>query len=353
MRLVLKHLLPFFPLTALFAVSIGSFGYYVQERNKAAQPVLSQLEQAAGLKQKQLHRWFKDQKNMLLTDAKSKKLVTSAQVVLTTRIKSKPTYKKAYQTLKTYFESQHGKSTSARYRSASLLTNGGIVIFSTDPKRESEYQPLQNTTTYFEPQDVDRVVPTFYVSTTTEVPSITLATPIFDTNGRRIGALAVDLDLDALNHLIRSPIEVLEERKNYLYSTGKTYLVGSLSSVSGIRNGLIGSADSQENSLNIVSDGIRLAMQQEAITGMFLNYLKQPVLGSYIKYQNLVLVAEVRQSEIFDKIHKQVRDMFLIGITIVLIISAIILFLENKSEIFISTDSGLNLDPSINPSTKS
>jgi len=323
----LNRLLSYFPLTALLVVSLTSFGLYVKERYVAVDPVLLELEKATQLKEQQVKRWFKEQKGQILDDAKADLLQRSALALLTTRIKSKPEYKNAYKALSQYFSDN-----KRNYRSAALLTNGGIVIFSTDSDREGEYQPLQNTTTYFEPKDVDRVVPNFYVAANTGKPSITLATPILTKEGRRLGALAIDLDLEALDHLIRSPIQVLETRENYLGKTGQTYLVGRISP---IENAFINSGTQNSNTRNITSKGIELAMQGNRLTGLYLNYLKQPVAGSYawLDQQNLVLVAEMDQAEIFESAQSETQKLFFTGLIVTTLLSAIVLFFQDKKEI--------------------
>lgn len=322
----LKRFAPYLPLAGLLLVGLASFVLYVRERSVAAYPVLLELENATQLKEQQVKRWFKEQKAQILEDAKADLLQRSAAVLLTTRIKSKPEYKAAYNALSQYF-SDNQRS----HRSAALLTNGGTIIFSTDSDREGEYQPLQNTTTYFEPKEVDRVVPNFYVAANTGKPSITFATPILTQEGKRLGALAIDLDLEALDRLIRSPIQVLETRENYLGQTGQTYLVGRISP---IENAFLDFGTENSKTRNITSKGIELAMQGNRFKGLYLNYLKQPVAGSYawLDQQNLVLVAEMDQVAIFESARSKTQKLFVTGVMATILISAIVLFFQDKKE---------------------
>ena len=361
---MLSSLLPYrnlkqnFPLIGLLLVSLIAFGFYKKQTSSAVKPVQVKLEQAATLKNQLTDRWFNTQKQHIIQVAQDATIQQAAQVLLTTRIKIKPEYKTAYQTLVDYFKDQ-----AVPVRSASLLSNGGIVLFSTDPSREGQYQPLQNTTTYFRAEEVDRVRPNFYASVNTGKPSITLATPLFNQNKQPIGALAIDLNLEDLDTTIRSPITTLEgDGQGYLGDTGKTYLVGRLSRFENafIVNSTLeesnpepisknegdptpesanGAADSSSTTdpvntagsyiYYLSSPGIERAMQGNNVSGLYLNYLKQPVVGNYrLTNHGLVLVAEESQAEVFASARRLTQQIFSIGTALVAIATAIIVFFE-------------------------
>ena len=143
--------------------------------------------------------------------------------------------------------------------------------------------------------------------------------------------MAIDLDLEALDRLIRSPIKVLKDRRNDLRETGETYLVGRISP---IENAFIGARSRDIKTRNIVSKGIALAMQGSQISGLYLNYLKQPVLGAYawLDDENLVLVAETEQSEVFQVAQSRTQTLFFTGLMMTTILSAIVLFFQEKSD---------------------
>ncbi|NJK72369.1 MAG: hypothetical protein HC926_03245, partial [Synechococcaceae cyanobacterium SM2_3_60] len=134
----------------------------------------------------------------------------------------------AHAALQIYIETSSLRETSEPV--VSILTTGGIIVFSTSAGREGQYQSLQNTSTYFTADRADRIEPNFYRSPLSGDLMITLATPIEAATGERIGALAVDLDLLALDQLIRSTVD-FGDASAYLGLTGQTYLVGRTSLV--------------------------------------------------------------------------------------------------------------------------
>ncbi len=344
----------YFLLAALLLVSLLSFGVYVNLRQAAIPVTLSRLERAADLKTYQLNRWFAEVKSNFVEDVEDASLLANATTLLTTPLKIKPEYQQAYAALKAKFN----RSEKNR-RTTSILTNGGIIVFSTDPSREGQYQPLQNTTTYFTLNNIDNIVPNLYESSLTRESTITFATPLFSPEGRRMGALAVDLNLKELDFLVRESINTLEESANsanYLGKTGESYLVGRLSLVANsflaaqnpnpVEDKKASSSPKEisksDNSLKqepiraIESYGITRALQGQNGTGLYLNYNKIPVLGSFrrIPQYNLTLLVEVAQSEVFVKAQRSASLIFVggLGLSAMVSVTTILLrkFPKNK-----------------------
>lgn len=186
-----------------------------------------------------------------------------------------------------------------------ITTNGGFVIFSLKDKTlEGKFRPLGDPTTYFTRERANAVVPNFYTSS--GKAAITFATPIFDTAEIRMGAIAVDLDLQGVDDLIRE--------RTGLGKTGETYLVGR----SGFKNILIsGENKDQKSDQGVTSQGINAAIDKNNGYGLYRNYQSVPVIGAYrwLTNQNLALMAEMSQAEAFEPANKLAKDILLIGLS--------------------------------------
>ncbi|MFM7279740.1 MAG: hypothetical protein ACKO1I_19305, partial [Microcystis aeruginosa] len=100
-------------------------------------------------------------------DLQNSQVQKAALTLLTIRLKSDSNYQKAYRFLLNYFSHQKPS------RESSLLLNrGGIVMFSTGKLEEGQYQPLQNTSTYFTPDQINVIKPIFYQSSLTQRPEM-------------------------------------------------------------------------------------------------------------------------------------------------------------------------------------
>jgi PAS domain S-box-containing protein len=188
-----------------------------------------------------------------------------------------------------------------------ITTKGGIVVFSTDKSKIGKYLPLGDPTTFFNREGADTVVPNFYTSRRTGKPIITFATPLLDLTGQRIGVVAVNLNLDRVDALIRE--------RTGLGKSGETYLVGR----SGIRNVFI-SGDklgAKEFSQGVSSFGIDTAVKGISGTGVYVNYKGIPAIGSYrwLSQQGVALIAEMSQYEAFEPANQLAREILLIGLS--------------------------------------
>lgn len=188
-----------------------------------------------------------------------------------------------------------------------ITTKGGIVVFSTDKSKIGKYLPLGDPTTFFTREGADTVIPNFYTSRRTGKPVITFATPLLDLTGQRIGVVAVNLNLDRVDALIRE--------RTGLGKSGETYLVGR----SGIRNVFISGEKLgvKEFSEGVSSFGIDTAVKGISGTGVYVNYKGVPAIGSYrwLSKQGVALLAEMSQNEAFEPANKLAREILLIGLS--------------------------------------
>ncbi len=209
--LLLRLITPLSLLSAATVLTI-SVSTYFSARETIKQSLFDRLSVAATLKEQEIDQWFKVQRSDILLLARLPEVKTQTAALADAKFKQD-----AYEKLSLYL--QDIISAKPNLAEVSILTEGGIVIFSTNKALEKTYQPLGATTTYFA-SGAEKIVPTLYTSPVTGTISITFATPILDGAKNRVGVLSVTLDLQDVDSLIRE--------RTGLGDTGTTYLVGQL-----------------------------------------------------------------------------------------------------------------------------
>jgi len=302
---LLLKLVTSFSLLSLVTVSLVAIMAYVLARDALKQSVFDRLSVATSLKDYEINQWLNTQYQDVLLSAQLPEVKDQAEILLTQKDWAEQSiyYQASYDTISQYFKDL--AAIKPNLKETSILTTGGIVVFSTNKALEDKYQPLGSTTTYFTPEE-SNFKPTFYTSSITGKTAITFATPILDQLDNRIGVIAITLDLKEVDDLIRE--------RTGLGETGETYLVGRLER----KNSFIVSeqSDSKKYSEGISSLGIDTAAEGKNGTGLYLNYDGVPVIGVYrwLEQQNLALLAEINQKEAFAPAQKLARNILLIGV---------------------------------------
>ncbi len=377
---LLSQLVSSFSVLSLVTVSLVAIAAYIRARDSLRDSVYNRLQVATSLKEYQLDDWVTTQYQDVLLIARSPVILQQAKHLLGTTTASTPLtvdsdpaeileVQKQLKQLNYYegvIDGVFGSGTEAaiaKFKQAqklppqapltlknlnhliayqvisqelsgfaqvkpslqeiSLLTTGGIVTLSTNKAKEKTYQPLGTTTTYFTQNQSAAVIPTFYTSPITRKSAITFATPIFDQSGERLGVLAVDLDLQGIDDIIRE--------KTGLGETGETYLIGRL----GNRNVFISQQGDQVDTSTLQavnSFGIDQATQGNEGLGLYRNYKGIPVIGAYVwmTNQNLALLAEMSQAEAFKPAQRLLKEILQIGLSAALFLLIIIYLISRR-----------------------
>ena len=301
---LLLQLVAYFSVLSIVTVLVVAVSANTRSREALRKSVIDRLAVATSLKESQVNQWVDNQRRDVILMTQLPDLIFNSEVAFT-KDRESPEFKAAIDSLKKFMVNV--SAVKPNIRQISILTNNGITIVSTDPQKEGKYQPLGNTTTYFTRDQSRIVVPNFYISPISGKAAMTFAAPLTNKSGDRIGVVAVDLDLQGVDDIIRE--------RTGLGASGETYLVGRLAT----RNVLISgaAADKQELAKDIKSDGISAAALGKDGEGLYKNYKTVPVLGSYIWIDNLdlALLAEISQEEAFEPSNRLARDILLIGLS--------------------------------------
>ena len=311
----------YFPLWGLALVSTTAFGVYIFMRGQLTAPVKVDLETLATAQTTAVNTWFNQQRQGVLSVATAPDILPQIEQLVTAVNRQSPEVRAAYEAISIYLETLPEFGTASP--EVSLLTNGGIVVLSSDASREGQYQPLQNTTTYFT-QEQPNQVPNLYVSPLTGALQITFATPVVNTDGSRLGVIAIDLDLSNLQDQV-SQVGRDEDAPIASRLSQQSYLVGRASR---LKNQIL----SDDGELltaypeGVNSRGIREAIGGTNGTDLYLNYDKAPVIGvhRWLGQHNLALMVEVDQGEIFEPARQITQRILIAGLVLTALVSVLL-----------------------------
>ena len=313
---LLLQLVTYFSVLSTVTVSIVAFSAYVRSRDALQSSVIDRLKVATSLKEYQLNEWVVNQRKDVILLTQLPEIKTELTTLLTVS-PTKPEYIAAYTRLNKFWAEII--AIKPNLSSAIATTNGGFVVYSSEGDNlVGKFRPLSDPTTFFTLQSANTVVPNFYLSTVTGKAQITFATPIFDREEMRMGAISINLALQDIDNLIRE--------RTGLGKTSATYLVGRAGkkSVFISREESKAKTDSKANNkldnkeiVEVKSDGIDLALAKQDGYGLYNNYTGIPVVGVFrwSTSQNLAILSEINQDEAFEPANRLARDIILIGLS--------------------------------------
>ncbi|NMF59270.1 ATP-binding protein [Pseudanabaena yagii] len=301
---LLLQLVGYFSILSIVTVLLVAVSANVRSRDALRRSAIDRLDVATSLKESQVTQWVDNQRRDVILMTQLPDFLVNAEITFT-KDRESPEFKTAIESLRKFMTDV--SSVKPNIRQISILTNNGITIVSTDKQKEGKYQPLGNTTTYFTRDQSRVIVPNFYISPISGKGAMTFAAPLSNKAGDRIGVVAVDLDLQGVDDIIR--------QNTGLGNSGETYVVGRLAAKNILLSGA--GADNQEVAKDIKSEGINAAAQGKDGEGLYRNYKNVPVLGSFVWIDNLnlALLAEISQSEAFEPADRLARDILLIGLS--------------------------------------
>jgi len=211
-RSLTARLVSYFLLLALVPLSIVGYVAYSSGEETLKRGVLDHLSTTAILKEDEINRWIADKK-------RSTRLLAQTPIVhqysrpLLTEFETSPDFLVAYKVLGDYLTAVLAEEPD--FLEIFVLTDvGGKVVLSTNKEHEGEYNV---TSTYFTEGRKATYVQNVHFSVPLGKTTMTIATPLEDETGRRVGVLGTHINLDKMD-------EIMLERGG-LGATGETYLV--------------------------------------------------------------------------------------------------------------------------------
>jgi GAF domain-containing protein/HAMP domain-containing protein len=288
----------YFLLLALVPLIIVSYVAYNSGREALKRDVLNHLSTTAILKEDEINRWIADKKRSTRLLAQTP-IARQHSKPLLTESETSPGFLSAYEVLGDYLTAVLAEEPD--FLEIFILTDvGGKVILSTNKQQEGEYNV---TSTYFTEGRKATYVQNVYFSVPLGRTTMTIATPLEDETGQRVGVLGTHINLDKMD-------EIMLE-KGGLGATGETYLVDQYNVfVSEARSG------HEHFPRGVHTEGIDAALQGNDETGLYTDYRGVPVIGAYrwIEDRELALLAEIDQEEAFAPVRRLGQLILLAGL---------------------------------------
>ncbi len=301
---LLLQLVGYFSILSIVTVLLVAISANVRSRDALKRSVIDRLGVATSLKEYQVNQWVDNQRRDVIFMTQLQDIINNSEIAFT-KDKESPEFKSALESIRKFMTDV--SAVKPNIRQISILNNNGIVIVSTNKEKEGKYQSLGNTTTYLTRDQSRIAIPNFYISPITGKAAMTFAAILANKSGAANGVVAIDLDLQGVDDIIRE--------RTGLGNSGETYLVGRLPSKNILISGT--GANSKEVEKGIKSDSIAAAARGEDGEGNYDSYKGVPVLGSYVWLDNLnlALIAEMSQAEAFEPADRLARDILLIGLS--------------------------------------
>jgi signal transduction histidine kinase/HAMP domain-containing protein len=305
----------FFLLTLITTGVVGLM-VYMQARRSMTMTVYERLHAIAAFKEDSLRRWNDQQRLNLVFIARLPEVRMQSGLLLDQSSSAAGNTSDAYHALAEYL--QFVISSVPDYEELFIMNTKGTVILSTQKANEgtsrknAEYFLMGMSNTYVQP---------FYNSAETGQPAITVVTPLFNEDKRRVGVLAGHLNLARVDRFI------LE--RTGLGETGEAYLVNKYHQfVSASNYNRLGTSRREE----IRSIGIDNALKGGQVEGLHANYMGIPVIGyySWLDDQNVVLVTEINQEEAFEPASQLAKTVAELGLLIGLFLGGVVYFLSRQ-----------------------
>ena len=284
-----------FLLPALTALALMTFLSYVQSRRALEESLGERLELLARLKESALDDWIEHHVDDVSLLASLPDVVTRQRALLDESEGPDGAEARAVlaQTLRRVAERQ------ASIDELFLMTpTGGRIVVSSDASQVGEYQLMSP---YYTQGKAGPFVQNVYPSPTTLEPTLTLSTPVLDSDGRLIGVLAAHLSLSYLDRTLLQRFGLGE--------SGKVVLVNAQK--------LLVSGQDFGRSVGQGFDSLALdeVVEGRQGTGTYIDTDGRPVLGSYrwLAAHDLGLIVEIDQREAFRPARNLAISMATVG----------------------------------------
>ncbi len=314
----------------LASSSVISLVTYLVANGPLGAQALANQKAILNEKQGRIAQWWKGEVKAIGKDLQNPKLVERSLTILQAKRHSRADINSANSLALEAILANHQQNRN----SASLLTKGGIVVFSTDHDKFAAYQPLKNTTTSLDLEELPSTPLNFFTNSISGLPSISVALPIYTGPKKKAGFLAIDLNLRKLNDQIAEPAPASKKTKRNGPAPVESYLVArtSLDKTTYIAPPAQSPADYTFKPLDSV--GIRKALDGNSGQGYYLNSEGQPVIGVYRYLPNFrtALLVESRQKDIYTSARKMALEIFEVGVLLSLLSLGVGLLVDQNSK---------------------
>jgi len=302
----------FLLLSTITVVAVGAV-VYVRATGDLTDSLYDRLDAVAGIKADALDRWVDEQRRNVVFVGSLPGVGDDARTFLddsadaTDQAAAEARLRRLFKTVVTQ---------TADAEEIYVLDLDGTVRLSTLDVHEGASQAKEG---FFTTGSSHTTVQNSYRSTLTNLPTITVATPLFDNSGggRRVAVLAANLSLERVDRI------VLE--RTGLGATGRAYLVDA--------DGRLIQGSSAAGAGGVIhSPAVDLVASGQSGRGLYADYQGTPVVGvySWLPDHAAGLVAEMTQDEAFGSARQLALTIGLVGLISALLLAIAIALVARR-----------------------
>lgn len=273
----------YFLFLSICIVIIACILAYYQVTETIDEGAIKHLETVTSLKETNLKNWLDEQIHYTVYLSSLPFLYSEVDILFTSQSYEQQ-HKSAYSNIVHFFRLLVNQTSN--YEEIYLLDQSGTVVLSTT--QTSEGASLKTDPIFLKGLS-STYLEKLHHSPFSGRPVISLVTPIFNSQGLRIGLLVTDLSISHMSRIIL--------QYSGLGSTGETYIVNKEHHIISSGSGIGKNASDQQ----LFSEGIDHALKGEKGYARYLNYNKNPVIGYFIWIDEIdcALISEINQFEAF------------------------------------------------------
>src|SRR6266567_8109609 len=220
-RSLMVRLVGYFLLLSLLTVSLVGYIAYTQATEALKLAVFDRLNAAADAKEGELNRLVDDEVRSVVLIAGLPEVRAQGGTLLT-QPETDKTNQAAHAALASYLGAL--AASESELQEVFVLSDvDGKIVVSTDASHEGQYHV---TDRYFTQGQLGTFVQNVYPSPLTLTPTMTVATPLFDISGQRLGVLAVHLSLKRMDEIIQERVGVEASNEAYLVDRANMFVSG-------------------------------------------------------------------------------------------------------------------------------
>ena len=303
----------FLVLSVLMVAAVGVIAF-LRARDSLELSVYDRLAAVADAKSEALDRWIDEQQRSLVFIGALPEVGRAGRNMLD-RDLPRSAREAAHDELATALTNTVQQTAEAE--EYLVLDLRGRVRLATIPEHEGARLPNAD---FFKRGASSTTVQNTYVSSLTDRPTITVATPLFADagRGRRVGILAANLALSRIDRIVLGRTGLGESGATYLVGRDHLFVHQILNTPRGGRE--------------VRSEGIDLALAGRSGTGLYDDYRGTPVAGLYrwLPNREAAMIVEMSQDEAFAPARRLALSTGLIGLLIVALLSIGIYLLARR-----------------------
>ena len=287
----------YFFLLSIVPLALVGWVAFLLARTVLEQSLFDQLNTVTASKEEELDRWVADRTADVFFLSRSPGILQPVTLILTPNNSSIAEQASAADTLTAY--ARDVVTRRSDMAEILVLSLEGDIVFSSDATHVG--QPQAEARYFIEGRDMT-FVQKVYNSDLLGKPTITIASPLLNESSRRIGVLAVHLNLDRLDTAILGTSDLGEGTQAYLVDS-RFYFVATTD-------------DSASLEAEIHTEGIDTAVSGTDSSSRYIDHKGIPVLGAYRWIDNLemALLAEIPEAVAFQPANQLGFTIFSIGV---------------------------------------